>query len=172
MINEFSGNVDAGGYSTYIYKELGEPFRMCVWDFNNSCDNFRWFVRPADGLAVRDRAWYFMLFKDRKFVQQVLDRYASLRKTFLSDEYLLNYIDETVEFLGPAVERNNTRWPFDNLGANTLNDPERDPDTYEEALEQIKTWLVNRGVWLDQNIHTLQQYAHPSRNKPYNHQGG
>ena len=39
----------------------------------------------------------------------------------------------------------------------------------EEAAEQLKEWLYERGLWLDENIHTIQQYCHPSRNKVYDH---
>lgn len=169
IINEFSRNIDAGRYSTYLYKEVGEPLRLCVWDFNNACDNYRENVTPTAGLTVHGRAWFFMLFKDEAFVQRVLERYAALRQSFLNNEYMMNYIDETLEFLGPAAERNNARWPVGAAGENSLNDPERNPDTYEEAVEQLKTWLTERGRWMDRNIHTLQQYAHPSRNKAYNH---
>jgi len=169
LINEFSGNIDAGRYSTYLYREAEEPLRLCVWDFNNAYDNFRETALPYRGLYVYDRSWYFMLFKDEKFAQRVPERYAKLREAWFSDEYLLNYIDETLEYLGPAVARNNARWPVDAPGPNNLMDPERNPATFEEAVTDLKTWIVARGGWLDRNIHTLQQYAHPSRNKPYNH---
>ena len=39
LINELTVNYDAGAYSTYIYKDTGGKLKMCVWDFNNSCDN-------------------------------------------------------------------------------------------------------------------------------------
>lgn len=169
IINEFSGNIDSGRYSTYIYKEMEEPFRLCVWDFNNAYDNYRETEIPDAGLPVRGRAWFFMLFKDDYFVQRVLERYAELRKTWLSTDYLLNYIDETIEYLGPAVARNNAHWPVGMPGEHNLTDPERNPATFEEAVTDLKTWLTARGEWLDENIHTLQQYCHPSRNKPYNH---
>lgn len=169
LINEFSANVDAGRYSTYLYKEAEEPLRLCVWDFNNAYDNYRDERMSEENLIVLDRSWFFMLFKDEYFVQRVLERYRELREDWFSDEYLLNYIDEALEYLGPAVARNNARWPVGSPGRNNLTDPERNPATFEEAVTDLKTWIAARGAWLDQNIHTLQQYAHPSRNKPYNH---
>ena len=40
IINELSSNADAGNYSTYIYKGTDNLYRMCVWDFNNACNNY------------------------------------------------------------------------------------------------------------------------------------
>ena len=39
--------------------------------------------------------------------------------------------------------------------------------TQQEAADQLKRWLIELGHWLDNNIHTLQQYCHESRNKNY-----
>ena len=110
-----------------------------------------------------------MLFRDEAFVERVLERYGALRAGWLSDEQILGYIDAVLAYLGPAVERNNARWPVNMPGVNRLEDEERNPDTHEEAVEQLKSWLTARGAWLDQNIQTLRQYAHSSRNKAYNH---
>ena len=41
------------------------------------------------------------------------------------------------------------------------------PDAQLE--EQLREWICERGDWLDENIHALRQYAHPSRNKTYRH---
>lgn len=56
VINEFTKNLDAGSYSTYIYKEVGGKFKLCVWDFNNSCDNYlEEAVGPGGFLSTRGR---------------------------------------------------------------------------------------------------------------------
>ena len=44
---------------------------------------------------------------------------------------------------------------------------DRNYDSYEEALEQLKSFLERRGEWMDENIDTLKQYSHPSVNKVY-----
>ena len=84
----------------------------------------------------------------------------------------MNYIDSTLEYLGPAVERNNARWTGEISGEvswDALLPKTRDLHSHEEAVQQLKDWIIQRGAWLDENIHTLRQYAHPSRNKVYNH---
>ena len=116
-----------------------------------------------------DGVWYFMLFKTERFVERVLERYEELRETYFSDEYLMNYIDETLAYLGPAIDRNFEVWGHTFADYRPLIPDERNPDSFEEAVEQLKHWLHERGEFMDESIHTLNQYAHPSRNKTYNH---
>lgn len=169
LINEFAQNVDAGRYSTYVYREVGEPIRLCVWDYNNACNNYRDNDFGTQGFACIYRWWYFMLLKDENFVEKMLDRYEELRTTYLDTKYLENYIDETVEYLGPAVERNSQRWGSKLTYWERLSPAERNPRSHAEAVRMLKEWIAGRGAWLDENIHVLRQYAHPSRNKFYNH---
>ncbi len=53
-----------------------------------------------------------MLTKDEDYDQRIIDRYRMWRESILSDEYLMNYIDETVAYLGPAIERNFEVWGY------------------------------------------------------------
>ena len=78
-------------------------------------------------------------------------------------------MDQTIAYLGPAAERNNIRWSAEIAGWDGLTEAERNVHSQEEALVQLKEWIQARGRWMDGNIHTLRQYAHPSRNKAYNH---
>lgn len=169
LINEYTRNSDAGMFSTYIYREVGGKFKLCVWDFNNACDNYQEEETEPAEFSMTESIWFFMLLKDEGFVDRILERYEELRQTYLSDEYLMNYIDETLEYLGPALERNNQRWEAEITGWNGLEPAERNVHSHEEAVTQMKEWLLDRGEWLDAHIDILRQYAHPSRNKVYNH---
>lgn len=169
LINEFSLNVDAGRYSTYIYKDLSGKFKLAVWDFNNACDNFPTDPLTPDQINMVSHTWYFMLCKSEDFVERLLDRYDELRASVLNETYLLNYIDETLAYLGPAVERNNQRWNDAMTQWEPLTPVERNLHSHEEAVDQLKEWLYERGIWLDENIHTIRQNCHPSRTKVYDH---
>ena len=169
LINEFTGNLDAGSYSTYIYKEVGGKYKLCVWDFNNACDNYQEDETEPAEFHMTEAIWYFMLLKDEEFVERILERYEQLRQTYLSDEYLMEYIDDTLEYLGPALERNNQRWAAEIEGWEGLLPAERNLHSHGEAVAQLKEWLLARGAWLDAHIDILRQYSHPSRNKVYNH---
>lgn len=169
LINEFTKNSDAGSYSTYLYKEVGGKFKLCVWDFNNACDNYQEREMKPDSFFMIKRSWFFMMLKDEAFVEKLLARYEELRRTVLSEEYLMAYMDETLAWLEPAIDRNNDRWEAEMTGWDCLKPLERNLHSHKEAVEQLREWICARGAWLDENIHALRQYAHPSRNKKFNH---
>lgn len=169
IINELAMNYDAGLFSTYIYKDIDGKFRLCIWDFNSANDNYQEMVVGTEGFQMQYRIWYYMLMKDEDFVEKVISRYRELRETYLSDEYLQNYIDSTIAYLGDAVDRNFEKWGYTFEEEYDLLKPaERNPHSYEEAVEDMKEVLRLRGAWMDQNIETLRQYAAESKVKKYN----
>ncbi len=168
LINEFSGNRDSGIYSTYLYKNLGGKLKKVVWDFNSCCDNYVDIVDHGMTLHPEKNVWDYMLFKDEHFTELVIKRYYELRKIYLSEEYLLNYIDEVVDYLGDAVDRNYEVWES-SFEKELLMPSERNIHSYEEAIVQLKQYIKNRGQWMDEHIEILRQYSHESRVKAFNH---
>lgn len=171
---------------------------MAVWDFNSACDNYQdlslssgmlWvnfneFDNEADIFSFKNSAinayyfelqnivWYFMLMKDESFTESIIDRYRELRKTYLSEEYLYKYIDDTVAYLGDAVDRNFEVWGYtfdEEFDYQLLYPPERNLRSFDEAIEQLKYYIHERGLWMDENIEILRQYSHDSKNKKFNH---
>ncbi len=169
IINEFTCNYDAGSYSTYIYKDLDGLFRMCVWDYNNSCDNYQESVVNREDFFFQDKIWYFMFMKDKEFTEQCIKTYKELRKSYLNEEYLNNYIDETIQYLGDAITRNYDVWGYAFEKQEGLLYPaDRNPSGYEEAVLQLKDFLKERGDWMDDNIDILRQFSAESKAKLYN----
>lgn len=174
ILQEFLVNNDAFSRSTYFYRDIrGKLTIGPVWDYNNVLNNFmRSFA--YDRLYLPNRGWYGELMKDEAFVNRVLERYEELRETYLSDEYLLNYIQDTVAYLGPAVARNDAVWGF-SYDPNQLNSFQRhtpregetleevNPNSYEQAVEWMSEYILDRAEWLDDNIESLRQYCHPSK---------
>ena len=169
IINEFTCNYDVGSRSTYVYKDLRGKFKMCIWDFNACCDNFHLSQTAPQKFQMQYITWFYMLMKDEHFVDRVIERYRELRETYLSDEYLMNYIDDTVEWLGPAIDRNFEVWGYSFYDYTPLSPSERNPEDYDAAIEQLKTFIKERGAWMDENIETLRQYCHESKVKKFNH---
>ena len=168
IINEFTGNDDAGQFSTYMYKDIGGKYRMAVWDFNNACDNYQEQQVATDGILMRNSVWMNMLTRDEEFDERIISRYRMWRESVLSEEYLLNYIDETVAFLGDAVERNFEVWGY-SFEQPLLLPASRDIESFDEAISQLKEFITERGDWLDEYIEVMRQYGHPSATKKYNH---
>lgn len=171
LINEFFKNSDAGTHSTYLYKDIRGKITMGpVWDFNNSVNNYVEELYSPQDFLFQDKAWYDLLLKDEKFVEKVISRYKELRKSYLSDDYIQNYIDDTVSYLGSAIGRNFGVWGYTFTTPNVpgmLKPDDRNYHSYNEALEQYKEFLKDRGEWLDDNIESLKQFSHPSIKKDY-----
>ena len=117
-----------------------------------------------------NRAWFKMLIKDEYFVEKIIDCYKELRKDILSEESLLSFIDDTITYLGDSVDRNYEVWDYI-FESHDLQDVlipfDRNPDNYDEAVQDLKDFLIRRGEWLDKNIESLRQYCAGSKNKIY-----
>lgn len=170
LINEVTCNLDAGSYSTYIGKDVDGKYKMYLWDMNSCCDNYQ--EAPVDrwDFFMQDAIWFNMLMRDEDFTEAVIDRYWELRETVFDPDYLCDYMDDVVAYLGPAVARNNNRWysiyqitPETDL----LHPLDRNPKTYDAACNQMKNFLRMRIAWLDNNIETIRQYSAESRVKKY-----
>ena len=113
--------------------------------------------------------WQKMLMRAEDYDERVIDRYRMWRGSFLSDEYLLGYIDDTIEWLGPAIERNFEVWGYSFEEYTPLVPMSRNPADFEEAVQDLKDFIVERGAWMDEYIEIILQYGHPSAVKKYDH---
>lgn len=178
LINELTLNYDSNALSRYFYKDVGGKYKMCVWDFNSAFDYYEFSTIENQTFLLQKSIWYEYLFKDDAFVETIVDRYKELRETYFSEKYLLNYIDETVEYLGPAIERNYEKWGYSFQSKYNGKDydflfPEsRNVRSYDEALTQLKTCITIRLEFMDNNIDRLSNLSHDSLNKKYNYNKG
>ncbi|MCQ2448770.1 MAG: CotH kinase family protein [Clostridia bacterium] len=168
IINEITCNYDAGNRSTYFYKTMNGQFKTCIWDFDACCGNY---LRDTgdESFYFTNRPWFARLLQDEYFTDSVVSTYHALRKTYLSDEYLMNYIDETLAYLGPAIDRNWEKWGYTfDQSKDLLRPTERNVRSFDEAIAQYKGFLLKRGKWLDENIDALYQYSAKSAIKNIN----
>ena len=141
LINEFFQNLDAGSRSTYLYKGTGGLFSIGpVWDFDGAFNNFADVEEHVDYLKVKSTFYYRNLFQDPLFVSRCLSRYQELRRTILSEDFLLDYIDACAAYLEAPARRNSQRWYPD------------DPSAYTDELQKMKLFVQQRGAWMDENF--------------------
>lgn len=173
VLQEFLCNNDMGLRSTYLYKDVrGKLMMGPVWDYNNAANNYFDMEFDGSGIYYIDRTWYAMLMKDEYFVNKVISRYQELRESTLSEAYLLNYIDETIAYLGDEIENNFTVWGYTferqyqkpNISRTPI---ELNPTSYDEAIDQLKDFIIARGKWMDRNIDSYKQYCHDSKIKQF-----
>ena len=186
IINEFFKNTDAGLFSTYIYKDYEEKIKAGpIWDFNKSLGNHNSDIGKEydyTGFFMNQRPWFDRLLEDINFSNKVVNRYKYLRKNYISDEYLLNLIDETVILIGDAANRNFNKWSIDlcnqaeffefsggkyednyedflKKNEKLLINDNRKSKSYEEEISLMKKFIVKRGKWMDENIDSLNKWA-------------
>lgn len=169
IINEFTQNYDVGYLSTYIYKDVAGKYQMYMWDFNSASNNYQPdYLGDNQNFELDEILWYEALTQSPEFVEKIISRYEELRKTYLSEEYLNNYIDETIAYLGQAIDRNFAIWGYTMAPDYLAFATNYMPSSHEDAVAQLKYAIHERGVWMDRNIDILRHNAHPSKNKDIN----
>ncbi len=167
ILNELARNVDGYKKSSYFHKDKdsngGLLHAVPLWDFDwawkniNECyfgatDGSGWayLVHQCDPWPVPP-TWMTRLLQDPDFTQKVNERYFELRKTFLSETYIFNYIDSVANLMDEPQKRHYNRWRI--LGLN-VGAPEVDqqPTTYTGEITKFKQWISTRLNWLDANI--------------------
>lgn len=175
LINEFTLNYDALSYSTYLYKDVGDRLKLCVWDFNSAFDYFNYSVVSPETFQMQSLMWYQILFKDQAFVERVERRYHALRERFFNEKYMFAYIDETLAYLGEAIDRNYEKWGYsfqsvhNGKGYDFLYPAERNVRSFDEAVAQLKECISRRIEHMDSNLERLYILCHQSMNKEYNY---
>ena len=164
ILTELSNNVDGYRLSTWLTKDRDQKLKMGpVWDFNLAYGNANycageqydvWAYRlsercPGDFYPVP--FWWMRLMEDPSFKQAVRERYTALRSGVLSDGAISSKIESYRELLDSSNNAgyNFTRWPI--LGEWVW------PNffvgqTYNEEVDYLKDWVLNRAAWLDQQI--------------------
>ena len=147
-------------------------FATLVIVYFENCSRYS-FVTP-ETFRIQDLQWFKYLFKDKTFVDQVVKRYYNLRKRYFNEGYLFSYIDDTVAYLGPAIDRNFEKWGYSFQGTyngknyDFMIPEERNARSHEEAIQQIKDTITQRLKHMDSNLDRLYIRCHASMNKKYN----
>ena len=161
IINELFRNIDGFRNSTYMYKDRDSKLKMGpVWDFNlsmgNSSFNEGW---KTDGWLIYTNPvpfWWDRLLQDKNFTRKLAKRWQALRKDELATAKLLDEIDRTAVYLSEAQKRNFQRWPV--LGRRVFGNPGPGLPTYQQKVEQMKTWLQARLRWMDKRITSPRRF--------------
>lgn len=166
LINEFFGSYDSGNFSTYMYRNVGEKLKMGpVWDFDGAIDNYIHEPLEVDVMAFQIKPLFDRLVRDKAFIEKLENRYAHLRRGVLSDENINKSIDEIVNYIGPAQEREWARWSEEytkdtDLSVETYYDGEgyvyRNSLEYSGEIYNIKTNLRKHGSAIMNSLDELE----------------
>lgn len=110
-----------------------------VWDFDLSMLS----GVTHTGWVAKGRLWYIYLFKDPTFVARVKEKWNTQKSDY--QDVVNNYIDIVAAKVRDSVNRDIDMW-------GNAYDGDR---TFDELVDQFKTFLTNRIDWLDTQINKL-----------------
>ncbi|OFY64084.1 MAG: hypothetical protein A2V64_12820 [Bacteroidetes bacterium RBG_13_43_22] len=169
ILGEVTRNVDAYKKSRFYFKDSesnnglirsGPPWDY-DWAWKNITENCIHFNQTdGSGWAYRINeceawpvppSWEVRLMRDRNFVNEIHDRYYTLRKSILSQSHINHIIDSVASLLNSAQARHYEKWKI--LGIN-VGTPEsgNQPLTYSGEILKFKSWISTRLGWLDANM--------------------
>ncbi len=165
ILNEISKNVDGYRLSTFMHKEKdskGGKLRMGpMWDFNlawwnaDYCggDSYTGWQYEQSGGCLGDfqlPTWWTRMTEDPWFQDELKCRWTILRQGVLSTDSLHAKIDSIAQLIDQAKDRHFEQWPL--LGIYTWPNPDPIPADYPGEVAAIKSWVLNRASWIDNNI--------------------
>lgn len=194
IVNEVSKNVDGYRLSTFLHKERdskGGRIRMGpVWDYDlawhnaDYCegDNYTgWgYQFPCDYDWWQVPFWWERLLQDTLYANNLKCRWLEARSSFLSNDSVFGWIDNMVDEIYDAQQRNFQCWPI--LGIYVWPNPWPYPETYDQEIASMKDWISARYEWLDEHMpgncwtlssasptatNILSVFPNPSTNKIY-----
>lgn len=164
ILNEFFLNYDAGYNSTYVYMNYSGKLTMGpVWDFDQAMDNDSTSCAKLQSTAFHSAPWFDQILKDPVFTAAVVERFAELRASILSDEAIEAFVEKTVAYLGPAIDRDWARWGYYYIDGNyfkveTSDGKDRNTHTHQEEVDRILDVLSRHGAWMDAHLDSLYQF--------------
>ncbi len=152
LINEIAKNVDARNFASIYFTHVkGEKIKMGpIWDFDLGFGNTDYFSPFPEDWHVRNNPWISRLLDDPAFVTLVQERFTN--HYLPNKQHILDKIDTTAARLNLAQQENFGKWQI--LGVAVW------PnffvfDTYQEEVDQLKQWFIDRMNWIEQNIQAI-----------------
>ncbi len=157
IVNELAKNIDGYFLSTYFYKDKdskgGKLNFGPVWDFNLAFGNANYregYMTNGFQVNVNSSPWWWdRLLQDSVFKTAISNRWCSIRESKFSDNALIILIDSLSLLLDEAQERNFTKW---NILNHYVWPNYYVGKSYENEIDYLKTWTLNRLHWLDDSL--------------------
>lgn len=163
IIQELTNNVDGYRLSTFFNKDKdsdgGKLHAGPLWDFDLCYGNEDytdlnlatdiWLYSKIGDEYGGIMHWWARLMEDLGYRGVFVSRWKELRKGAFSTDSIMTFMDNKIEYLGEAIDRNFTRWPI--LGQYVWPNYFIG-ETYEDEVEYMKGWITDRVDWIDANI--------------------
>jgi hypothetical protein len=164
IVNELAKNIDAYRLSAYLYKDPDEQGGRLhagpLWDFDRAWGNVNycdcqytegWIIDGLTDAGYRYQypSWWLALLEDPAFQDQLRCRWEALRLGTLSDQALMATIEDLAEQVAEVQPRDDERWGT--IGTD-ISPNWYVGETYDDELDYLRSWLLERTAWLDLNL--------------------
>ena len=159
VFNELFKDVDFATSSTYFYIKEGKIYAGPIWDYDLSAGNVDYsYYEKYNNIEKHEEnyagfycqeLWFMYLWQIPEFREKVIDRFFEIQpliENLTTDNELgVNRIDNIINIYGEDFKHNFTIWDVSyRYGPNS-----KIPlSTYEENVEFLRSWLINRNNWL------------------------
>ena len=137
-----------------------------LWDFNHAFDNNADKPVSPNEMHYTEATYFRQLFKSPSFGNQIKTTYLNLRRDALDEQTLTELINDAVDLVSPAIDRDWARWngyrhvqlkPLTEIkiDENTTQKVEpfsRQSNSYEDEILRIKTQLREHSLHFAVNI--------------------
>ena len=166
LINEFSKNADGYKLSSYVHKDKdskgGKLVAGPIWDFDqtygvslicsNNIPNGWTYLQNQDCWDLESMPmWWQNMMEDPLFQNRLKCRWTNFRQSFMHTDSVINWILEDTTYLSDALQRNFQKWD-DFIGESIWIEPDPIPQSYEEEISTMISWITNRLNWMDANM--------------------
>ncbi|MEO0404359.1 MAG: CotH kinase family protein, partial [Bacteroidota bacterium] len=167
LINELSKNADGYKLSSYLHKDKDSNGGLLnagpIWDFDQTygsslvCSTHvpdGWtYQQNQDGCEDLESmpAWWDRMMNDPVFTNHLACRWELFRSTIWAEDSINNWIDEHRNLISAAIDRNYEQWD-DVIGESIWIEPDPIPETYDEEITVLKSWISQRLAWMDANM--------------------
>jgi hypothetical protein len=163
LINEFSKNSDGYKLSSYVHKDKdskgGKLVAGPIWDFDQTygvslvCSNnipTGWtYLQNQDCWDLESMPmWWQNMMEDPVFQNRLKCRWTEFRQSFMHTDSIVNWIIQDTTFLSNALQRNFDKWDYF-IGESIWIEPEPIPQSYEEEISVMISWISARLNWMD-----------------------
>ena len=161
LVGELSGNTDTY-WSLYMYKERDDDtmYTGPVWDFDIAFDNdYRTYpVNNKSDYIYRSGGSYagtmkqmvdIFVLQNQTSQAKLLEIWDQARRTLVTEESLVAYIDQMEEELDASQRLNFIRWPI--LNTKVHMNP-KTWGSYKAEVENVRRFMKERLTWMDKRL--------------------
>lgn len=169
ILNEISNNLDGYRRSEYLVKDKGGKLAYGpAWDFDVAWGNCKivggnaityWRYLAPNTLKEHTPIWWEKMMQDKRYRQELSNRYLALRKNVLSTTHINALIDSMAQEISPSVGRNFKKW--DIMGIYVWPNPDPLPKSYGEEVAYLKAWISRRLQWMDNQMKAFSEKENP-----------